>query len=403
MTPSEAERVIESLRYGTPPRGHVREFTVGREAQIKELTAGLENPGRVKGARGKALLLRANWGAGKSHLLEVVREMALENNYVVSIIVANAQGGVRFNRMETILGEVCRQLEVPGIRGKGIGTLLSAYAGADEGRLAAKLQALRSDISNSGRWDFSDTLDSPAMYVALRAWTVCEQDDRPNVEARITDWLHNPAAYRAQRQLLYSDLVASLRTHFRDPRPDWKFYSDGVFTFNTMGHRQAWDALADLDAIARASGYRGLVLLVDEFEDVIQNLTRRDYKQAAFLNLFQFFRGEVPGFAYFAVTPEFAHKCKLELLSRGVFDYDYTQFDRLPAFEMDPIDTQMIYELARKIRQVHGLAYGWDAEAGVPDRVLLKRCRELGESPIPDRVRQAIIGIVRLLDDKFQG
>ena len=111
----------------------------------------------------------------------------------------------------------------------------------------------------------------------------------------------------------------------------------------------------------------------------------------------------MPGFAYFAVTPEFAHKCKMELLSRGVFDYDYTQFDRLPAFEMDPIDSKMIYELALKIREVHGPAHAWDAADRVPDRVLQNRCRELGESPIPDRVRQAIIGIVRVLDDKFQG
>ena len=65
---------------------------------------------------------------------------------------------------------------------------------------------------------------------------------------------------------------------------------------------------------------------MDEFEDVIQNLERRDYKEAAFLNLFQFFRGETfPGLSYFAVTPDFAQKCKRELLTRGVYDYDYGQ------------------------------------------------------------------------------
>src|SRR5437870_3020951 len=161
MTPAESERIIESLRYGIPPRGHVREFTVGREAQIRELTGDLHSDERVPGSQGKALLVKANWGAGKSHLLEVIREVALENNYVVSLIVANAQGGVRFNRMETILGEVCRQLEVPGVGGKGIGTLFSAYVGTDEARLSPKQRARRSDISNNGRWDFSDILDSP--------------------------------------------------------------------------------------------------------------------------------------------------------------------------------------------------------------------------------------------------
>jgi hypothetical protein len=402
MTPAEAERIIESLRYGIPPRGHVREFTVGREAQIRELTGDLHSDERVPGARGKALLVKANWGAGKSHLLEVIREVALENNYVVSLIVANAQGGVRFNRMETILGEVCRQLEVPGSEGKGIGTLFSTYTGADERRLENQLRNCRAEISNNGRWDSSDTLDSPAMYVALRSWVVCDDDDRATVEARVTDWLHNPANYRAQRQVLYTDLVASLRTRFRDPRPDWRFYSDGVFAFHTMGYRQSWDALGDLDLLARLSGYRGLVLLVDEFEDVIQNLVRRDYKEAAFLNLFRFFRAEAPGISYFAVTPDFVHKCKTVLLSRGVFDYDYTQFDKLRAFEMEPIDADMLYELTLKVRRAHAAAYGWNAETAVPDKVLKKRCRELAQNPLPDRVRQGIVAIVKLLDEKCQ-
>lgn len=402
VSPIEAERIIEALRYGIPARGRVREFTVGRENQIRGLTHALENNTDAASSSGKALLVRANWGAGKSHLLEVIREVALERGYAVTLVVANAQGGVRFNRMETILGEVCRQIEIPATARKGIGALFSAYAAVKETRLPRALRDLRSDISAAETWTASDKLRSQAMYVALRAWVTCGESNRQSVEARVEDWLHNPVPYRAQRQLLYSDLVGKLRDKFRDPRPDWRFYSDGVFVFNTMGHRQSWDALGDLDLIARLSGLRGLVLLIDEFEDVIQNLERRDYKQAAFLNLFKFFRGDVPGCSYFAVTPEFAFKCKQELLSRGVFDYDFSQFDQLPAFEMAPIDTAMIVQLAQKIRQVHGIAYDWDPCTVLSDAELLTTCRTLGASPLPDRVRRAITGIVKLLDDHCQ-
>ncbi|MCI0407803.1 MAG: ATP-binding protein [Acidobacteria bacterium] len=401
----EAESVLESLRYGIPPRGYVRQFTVGREAQILELTRQLQSrPIRSRQVRGSALLVRANYGAGKSHLLQVVREVALENEYVVSLIVADAQGGVRFNRMDTILGEVCRQLEVPGVEGKGVSRLFAAFATINEARLPADIRALRHKLSSGGRWDFAEVLRSSAIYVALRAWMTARDGEREPIEARVEDWLQNPANYRNQRQTLYLDLVQGLRGRFRDPRPEWKFYADGVFAFHTMGHRQSWDALADFHLVARLAGYPGMVLLVDEFEDVIQNLQRRDYKEAAFLNLFQFFRGQTfPGLAYFAVTPDFAHKCKQELLTRGVYDYDYSQFDRLPAFEMDPIDIKAILELARKIRTAHGLAYGWDAEAAVPDRALEAACQELGENPLPDRIRRAISGVVKLLDGRLQG
>jgi hypothetical protein len=404
MTQAEAERVIEPLRFGTPPPSWVRHFTVGRDSEIKQLTQRLKASPNGKQKKESALLLRANWGSGKSHLLQVVREVALDNGFAVSLIVADAQGGVRFNRMETIFGEVCRQIEVPGNPSKGIGLLFDSYTATATESLPSELKALRIDLSNGKRWDYSETLKSPALYVALRAWVTATGSEKADVHARIVDWLQNPVPYRSQRKILYADLVEKLRNHFRDPRPDWKFYADDVFAFNTGGHRQSWDGFADLDLIAQLSGFRGLVLLVDEFEDVIQNLTRVDYKQVAFWNLFQFFRGDrFPGQCYFAVTPEFAHKCKTELQKRRIFDYDYSQFDRLPVFQMEPIDAKQLLELAYKIRDTHSTAYRWNSRAQVPDNELQALCKSLSSNPAPDRVRQAIVGIVRVMDERLQG
>src|SRR5207249_10538454 len=139
--------------------------------------------------------------------------------------------------------------------------------------------------------------------------------------------------------------------------------------FHTTGLRQAWDALADVHLLARASGHSGLVLLFDEFEDVIQNLNRRNLQEEAFLNLFRFFDGDrFPGLSYFAVTPDFVAKCKAELLQRGVYDFDYRRFDQLPFFEMEPIQRREFADLARRIRAVYGMAYDTDAERLVSDR-----------------------------------
>src|SRR5947209_17058510 len=88
-----AERVVEQLRYGVPPPEHVRAFTVGRATQLRALEESLSHPTNGKGS---ALLVKANYGSGKSHLLNVVREMALEAGYAVSLVVIDAQGGVRF-------------------------------------------------------------------------------------------------------------------------------------------------------------------------------------------------------------------------------------------------------------------------------------------------------------------
>ena len=389
-----AERIIEHLRYGVPPPEHVRAFTVGRGTQLRALEESLGHPSDDKGS---ALLVKANYGSGKSHLLKVVREMALEAGYAVSLVVIDAQGGVRFNRMDTVLGAICRELEVRGQEKRGVGALLDVFAGATPAEMSADVRRIVERISSDGQWDISDYLKSPALYVALRAWV---RSEARNVRDLIQDWLANPENYRGQRKRLYNGLVEDLRSAFRDPRREWKFYSDEVFAFHTGGHRQAWDALADFHVLARVGGLRGFVLLFDEFEDVIQNLNRRNLQEEAFLNLFRFFNGDrFPGMSYFAVTPDFVKKCKTELLERGVYDFDYQRFDQLPFFEMKPIERLEFGDLATRIRKVYGIAYDRDGGPRVPDGEMTQLVEELWTVRSPDRVRRAIQGIVKALDD----
>lgn len=94
MKTLEAERIIESLRCGTPPEGHVTEFTVGRGEEVNELKSIL-----LSGST-NALLIKSNYGSGKTHLLRLTREMALSSGYAVSLITLDSKSGVRFNRMD---------------------------------------------------------------------------------------------------------------------------------------------------------------------------------------------------------------------------------------------------------------------------------------------------------------
>ena len=302
---------------------------------------------------------------------------------------------------DTVLGAICRELEVRGQEKRGVGALLDVVAGATRARMSAEVRRIVERISSGGKWDISDYLKSPALYVALRAWV---RSDARSVRDLIQDWLSNPENYRGQRKRLYNGLVEDLRSAFRDPRREWKFYSDEVFAFHTGGHRQAWDALSDFHVLARVGGLRGFVLLFDEFEDVIQNLNRRNLQEEAFLNLFRFFSGDrFPGMSYFAVTPDFVQKCKTELLERGVYDFDYKRFDQLPFFEMARIGRLEFGDLATRIRDVYGIAYDRDGGLCFPDGEMNRLVDELWTVRSPDRVRRAIQGIVEGLDDHLDG
>jgi len=391
MDAAQAQRVIESLRMGIPPDGFVRHFTVGRKTEIDGLSRQLQDQD------GTVLLLKANYGSGKTHLLRYIREEALDHDYAVSSVTLDAKGAVRFNRMDQVFGAVCRGIEVPGASGeKGLRSffdlLIKDANNRDDTSIWHK-------ISNNWKWDFSEELDSRAVFIGLRAWATAKAETQDLVE----DWFSQPWVYRGQRTKLYLELVEDLREFFRDPRPEWKFYYDNLFMFHTQGHEQSWAALRDFDRLARASGLKGLIILFDEFEDIITNLPNIGYQESAFWNLFQFYSGKsFPGKTFFAVTPAFVEKCKERLLQKGIWDYDFSRFDVLPTFEMSPLSIQELEELAIKILEAHADAYDWAPEVMMEASQLQQIVRKAASPQIQDRARHAIESVVKSLDELLQ-
>ncbi|MCX8156085.1 MAG: ATP-binding protein [Verrucomicrobiae bacterium] len=390
MNQRDALRVVEELRKGIPPVGYVEHFTVGRQSDIDALQGHLDNGNTT------VLLLRANWGSGKSHLLRLVRERALRMGYAVSYVQLDARSGVRFNRMDQIMGAILRQVELP-IRGASIGVrgLMNFLCETIENARTSDDAEFWDELSSNGKWDFSEALKSEGLYVAIRAWMTGDTE----AQETVVDWLQNPANYRTQRRRLYETLVSGLRGHFRDPRPDYQFYQDGVFIFFHDGYRQSWDALQDTHLLLRRAGLKGFILLFDEFEDVLTAPNMRiDHQEAAFWNLFRFFSGKkFEGMSFYAVTPGFVQKCKERLIERHRFDFDYSRFDHLPTFAMSPLSERELQELARRIIAAHALAYGY--EAG-PDTVAAVRqvVERAAQSPVQNRARHTIREVVAKLD-----
>lgn len=391
MQSAYAQRVIESLRKGIPPNGNIRHFTVGRKSEIERLLRGLADNGSG------ATLLQANYGSGKSHLLRFLREHALESDYAVSLLSLDARSAVRFNRMDQILGAVCRNIEVPRAHGdKGVRPFFDQVCDQIEAHKSASGNStFWRQLTNEGKWDYSEVLDAPAMYIALRAWATGDRQAQDLVD----DWFRQPWTYTSQRRHLYNELVGRMRLRFRDPRGDWQFYADGVFVFNVQGYSQSWAALRDLNRLARESGLRGLIILFDEFEDIITNLNNIAHQQAAFWNLFQFYSGKsFPGMTYFAVTPEFTEKCEMRLWEKGRYDYDYNTFKAIPTFQMSPLTEDELEELALRIMETHGQAYNWEPDLTMKASDLDAIVRKAASVQIQDRARHTITTVVRTLD-----
>ena len=395
MNRAEAQRVIEALRKGIPPTGYVRQFTVGRKGEIKKLTD------RLRKGKAGALLLLANYGAGKSHLLRFIREAALEEGYLVSSVSLDAKSAVRFNLMDQMLGAVLRGLEVPATPGEtGLRPFLDLICSqAEAAKTLSSEGSFWQELTDNWDWEYSSALESPGLFVAIRAWAT----GHPGAQDLVEDWLYNPRNYYSLRKQLYTGLVQDLRDHFRDPRPDWQFYGDDVFVFNRLGHHQCWAALRDVDRLAREAGLKGLVILFDEFEDVLTNLTNIKHKQDAFWNLFQFFGGKkFTGLSFFAVTPDFAYKCKMLLLEKGIWDYDYSKFDKLDKFEMSSLGLNEMIELTEPILEAHKQAYSWEIAQGIQPFHFKNIIDKSMKSAVQDRTRRTVTNIVAVLDELYE-
>lgn len=390
-----AIKAIESLRKGIPPEGLIEHLTVGRSSELAQLHATLDSGDST------AFLIKANYGAGKSHLLRYIREYALSRGYAVSSVTVDTNSAARFNRMDQILGSVCRGIEIPGNPPtQGIRGLFDLVARTYSGQRTATPWT---HISNNGRWDYSEILEAPATFVALRAWLCGTDNTKDLIEGLLTE----PWNYRTQRKLLYFSLVENLRSHFRDLRPEWKFYADEVFMFHTQGYAQSWAMLRDINSLVRAAGTRGLIILFDEFEDVLTNMRNSQHQDQAFWNLFHFFEGKrFTSRTFFAVTPEFASKAEAVLHRRaswtqGAFAGSTSLAD-LPSVEMSPLTENNLHELARRIMSIHSVAYSWNA-ASVADGMLSATVEKTSRFQLQDRTRFTITSVLKTLDEMLQG
>ena len=165
-------------------------------------------------------------------------------------------------------------------------------------------------------------------------------------------------------------------------------------------YEQSWDYLNKLHRRSRDNyGFKGLVVLFDEFEDVLTSLRNINYQNVAFQNLFKFYNGMgFRGMSFFAVTPEFCRTARRRIMSKYMWNMTYNQLEELPTFQMSPITVEQLQELSKRICKVYEIAYKQDTSKSDLQSDLKNIIEILGCSPIQDRSRQAIIQIVECLD-----
>jgi predicted ATPase len=86
-------RAVEALRAGVPNRDAVQVLGCSHpniEERVRQMLAAVEGE-FPKSAAPEGILIAGDFGAGKSHLLEYLQHIALENNFVCSKVVISKE------------------------------------------------------------------------------------------------------------------------------------------------------------------------------------------------------------------------------------------------------------------------------------------------------------------------
>jgi hypothetical protein len=352
-SPIRSRRAIEALRSGVPNRDAVA--TLGcdqtdiEEAFQRLLEATADGSSGQTQAPG--ILVSGGFGSGKSHLLEYLMHLAVENRFVCSKIVISK---------ETPLFDPAK-LYRAALRGAAVPN----RKGAALTEIAANLDFSSERYADFYRWVHDPEADLNSRFPATVF--LYEREKDPEVLNRIISfWSGDPLGVAP---------VLTLRGWLRAHR------EAGSYRLERVAAKDLWiQRFRFLSRLITAAGYRGWVLLVDE----VELIGRYSFKQRArsYAELARWagaLQGEAfPGLAtVFAITSDFSSSVLAARndtetvpgrLRASLLESDHllaSQAERgmrlidREALRLKPLTSEAIDEAQTKIRELHARAYGW--------------------------------------------
>ncbi|NOZ50934.1 MAG: hypothetical protein GXP37_12965 [Chloroflexi bacterium] len=228
MSPDQfqARQLLEALRVGIAPAQHIQELTIGLTAERQSLQAGL-NQAHQHGGAVRAII--GEYGYGKSHIVELTAQEALERHFLVAATSLDLYE-LPPHRAFDIYASLMRNLRYPDNDERGLEPLVEQAIATP--RLQEQLQELSSQ-------------ENDPLAVALSA-------------------IGNTASSR-QRKAWLQWLMGGRRVYMMNKALPRGIRFPSIYR---VGHnaRQIAYLLSGISVLARLLGYSGLAVLLDEAE-----------------------------------------------------------------------------------------------------------------------------------------
>jgi len=363
-----ARQIIECLRSGVSSRSLSAIFSYGREAACERVGRELE---RVRsGGDVLPLVIKGNFGNGKTHFLNIIAQKAEKMNFAVSFISLSKE--TPFDKLDRLYRRAAAGLYLPGCSQPGFVSLLETLQPG------------------------SDQADEILNYAARNL--------HPKLEVVLKNYLDGSGdAYN--QHILASDLSGDFVPNAQLKSIHRLNFGKALSLTPFKVKEHSFDYFRFLSRLIQAAGYAGWAILFDEFEQLMYlGITARTN---AYLNAARFM---APSFGMTATYTVFSASSNLwsELIwKQKNSDYDNVpqklaakdrQYDIPTVREvfssflkenlfLDTLSAFDVRRMLQAVRDQHALAYDWQAPedigpatAGIPaDRPLRTVIRALVE------------------------
>ena len=285
LTSRDIDHIFESLRKGLVPERGIDAFAVGTEHRRAEIKRQLD---LAKAGEGTIKFLRGGYGCGKTFTARLAVLDAQQKNYVTSFVVVS-DNDLRFHRFDDVYRKVMTELGTASCARGALGDILDRWIGHVEDALV----------------DGGEDPDKPGF----------DEKVRQRIEADLE---------AATRGAVPQDFVRVIQTIFdlkqkgeaaeAGALTSWLCGSENVAASakriagikGDIGSRDALAYLRGVLEIAKAAGYVGMVIVIDEAETILR--MRKDSRHKSLNGIRQIadIAGSYPGLLWlFTGTPEF--------------------------------------------------------------------------------------------------
>lgn len=366
MDKQQARHIIETLRAGVPSR---EVSSVLMEGQRGLLSRSRDDLARVAQDESAALIVRGEYGEGKSHLLSAIENMARAEGFAVSSIVLSKE--TPFNRINKMYEAAAHAVSANDFSRSGFEDILLKLHPSD---------AAMDDIA-----EYAEKNLHPKILHVFRNY-----------------FKEGDALKRAQ---LYDDLAgASLTMGDLKAMHRGNFHEAMKMPRRFLIQQDTIDYFRFLTFLLRRTGYKGWVILVDEVE-LLSKLGIGSRGQA-YINLAALLglnKKQAPLSGIYLVLALASPFVRGALLAEGrndlakvpewLSDPRRNRVDEVPlatatmrsiindSVPLEPLTEQNIEAILARLEEYHNLAYGWN---GKMDRAFV-RAKALAQASNPTR------------------